>query len=82
MKSPAPRFCSFSSLPFSPPPLFPFRGKSGGRCRVAHAATAARAEDQRAEGLRLRPEHPFLYRIPATGQRPMEFSAEGTARRP
>ncbi len=25
----------------------------------------------------VRPEHPFLYHIPATGDRPMEFSAEG-----
>ncbi len=23
------------------------------------------------------PKHPFLYRIPATGQRPMQFTAEG-----
>jgi alpha-galactosidase len=25
----------------------------------------------------VRPEHPFLYHIPATGQRPIEFSADG-----
>lgn len=25
----------------------------------------------------VRPKNPFLYRIPATGQRPMEFSVEG-----
>ena len=25
----------------------------------------------------VRPEHPFLYHIPATGDRPMEFSADG-----
>src|SRR3954470_16672620 len=24
----------------------------------------------------VRPNHPFIYRIPATGQRPMEFSVE------
>ena len=42
----------------------------------SHAQAAGDAADQRGQVFGVRPGHPFLFTIPATGQRPMEFAVD------
>ena len=42
-----------------------------------HSQTARRSQNQRAHNHGARPGHPFLYRIPCTGVRPIQFAAQG-----
>ena len=55
-----------------------WRDRAGGRDAAdPDAAVTGPTADQRPDRVRRRPGSPFLYSIPATGDRPIEFSVEG-----
>lgn len=63
------------ALPSYPPP-----GSEEARSRLAAIRTPAPPPSPRINGARIvgaRPGKPFLYRIPTTGERPLDFSARG-----
>ena len=60
----------------SSPSRMALLGEPGAEARILTPQPAAAPRVNGANVYGCRPGHPFLYRIPATGQRPMQFSVE------
>jgi alpha-galactosidase len=80
MKQSNPSFLSFCIVASLAAGIFSVRAQDAAAVPVPEIRTPAAPHTPRINGAAIfgvRPDHPFLYHLPTTGDRPMQFSADG-----